>query len=194
MRLLATLTFATVVCGNAADQARFTAEGDLIRPANYREWVFLSSGLGMTYGPNAPAAGAPLRFDNVYVNPSSYRHFMKTGQWPDGTVLILEVRESESKGSINQHGHYQSGLVGLEANVKDARRFPGTGWAFFDISPRNGAQSDAVKPLAQGSRCTACHSANGAVDSTFVQFYPELAPVARKFGTFKITPAPSGGH
>ena len=67
----------------------------------------------MTYGPNAPAAGAPLRFDNVYVNPSSYREFLKTGRWVDGTVLILEVRESESKGSINQHGHFQTGIAAI---------------------------------------------------------------------------------
>ena len=94
------------------DRAEFTKDGELIRPANYREWIFLSSGLGMTYGPNAPTAGAPQRFDNVYVNPSSYREFLKTGRWVDGTVLILEVRESESKGSINQHGHFQTGVAG----------------------------------------------------------------------------------
>lgn len=185
MRLLAALAVATAVCAHADDTAKFTKTGELIRPANYREWVFLSSGLGMTYGPNAPAAGSSPRFDNVYVNPSSYRHFLTTGKWPNGTVLILEIRDSESKGSINQHGHYQGSLVAIEANVKDTERFPGNGWAFFDLSPGGGSQANAVKPIAQGNRCQACHSANGAVDGTFVQFYPELAAVARKFGTFK---------
>ncbi len=181
------------IAAAAADKAEFTREGDLIRPENYREWIFLSSGLGMTYGPNAPAAGSPLRFDNVYVNPSAYRTFVRSGKWPDGTTLILEIRESESKGSINQHGHYQTSLVAMEAHVKDSRRFSGDGWAFFDLTPKPGAAA-AVKAIAAGNRCQQCHSASGAVDGTFVQFYPELIGVAKKFGTFKSAGALSGGH
>jgi hypothetical protein len=193
MRCAAALIFATAICALGGDTAQFTEDGALVRPANYREWVFLSSGLGMTYGPNAPAAGSRLRFDNVYVNPSSYREFLRSGKWPDGTVLILEIRESESKGSINQHGHYQTSLVAIEANVKDSRRFPNGGWAFFDLASKGQLHASA-KPIPAGNRCEQCHSANGAVDNTFVQFYPELIPIAKKFGTFKSTPANSAGH
>ncbi len=190
MRLLAVLTMAVALNASDDGKARFTPEGDLVTPANYREWVFLSSGLGMTYGPNAPAAGSRPRFDNVFVNPSSYREFLKTGTWPDGTVLILEVRESESKGSINQHGHFQSKLVAVEANVRDSKRFPDRNWAFFDL-PVNGERTSA-KPLPAGNGCQQCHSTNGAVDGTFVQFYPGLIPVAEKFGTFRRTGAVAG--
>ena len=187
MKLAALLMFAAV-CATADDMARFTKTGELIKPSDYRQWVFLSSGLGMTYGPNAPAADAPRRFDNVFVNPSSYRAFLRSGTWPDGTVLILEVRESESKGSINQHGHFQTSLVAVEANVK----VPNRGWTFFDFGRMDG-QATSAKAIASGNRCEQCHSANGAVDSTFVQFYPELKPVALKFGTFSNRPAPSSG-
>lgn len=193
MRHFAALTLATALCAFADDKAQFTKDGELVRPTNYREWIFLSSGLGMTYGPNAPAAGSPLRFDNVYANPSSYREFLRTGKWPDGTVLILEVRESESKGSINQHGHYQTSVAGIEAHVKDSRRFSNDGWAFFDLSPRQG-QRDSVKAMAPGNRCEQCHIPQGAVDSTFVQFYPELIPIAKKFGAFKSTPQTASTH
>jgi hypothetical protein len=191
MRTLAAIAIGAALCVSAADNAEFTASGDLVRPANYREWVFLSSGLGMTYGPNAPAPDAPRRFDNVYVNPSAYRHFMRTGKWPDGTVLILEIRDSESKGSINKHGSYQTSLVAMEANVKDSRRFPDGGWAFFDLSPRAGELPVTAKRIAPGNRCEQCHSTNGAVDNTFVQFYPELIPVAKRFGTFKADTNPA---
>lgn len=195
MRLVVTLlVISALLCGQASDKAQFTTAGELIRPANYREWVFLSSGLGMTYGPNAPAAGSPLRFDNVYVNRSSYRQFMETGKWAEGTILLLEIRQSESKGSINQHGHYQSSLVALEANVKDTMRFPNGGWAFFDLSLPGSGQAGPVKPIPAGNRCEQCHSANGAVDGTFVQFYPELLPTAKKFGTFKSTASATRGH
>ncbi|HYO79808.1 MAG TPA: cytochrome P460 family protein [Bryobacteraceae bacterium] len=184
MTKLAALMAVAVVCLQGGDSAEFTSAGDLKYPANYREWVFLSSGLGMTYGPNAPAAGTRPRFDNVYVNPSAYRHFTRTGAWPDGTVMILEIRESESKGSINKHGHYQGQVAAIEAHVKDSKRFS-TGWAFFDLSPRPEGPVKSVKAIAAGNGCEKCHAPNGAVDSTFVQFYPDLIAIAKKFGTYK---------
>src|SRR5688572_268230 len=57
----------------------YTASGELIRPADFREWMFVTSGLGMTYNQPSGAARTP-NFTNVYVNPPSYRAFMKTGQ------------------------------------------------------------------------------------------------------------------
>jgi len=95
-----------------ADGPQYTKDGKLARPPNYREWVFLSSGLGMTYGPLA--AGDP-RFDNVFVNRSAYRVFLDTGRWPDQTVLVLEVRSSQSKGSINRGGHFS--VAGIAARL-----------------------------------------------------------------------------
>ena len=83
---------------------------ELIRPSDFREWMFVTSGLGMTYNQPTGAARTP-NFTNVYVNPSSYRAFMKTGQWPDKTMFILEIRASTSEGSINKGGHFQSNLV-----------------------------------------------------------------------------------
>lgn len=178
--ILAFLLLTSVCLCADRDKAAFTRSGELVVPANYREWIFLSSGLGMTYGPNAPTAGAPLRFDNVFVNPSSYREFMRSGTWPEGTVMILEIRNSETKGSINQHGSFQSGIAAVEAHVKDSRRFK-SGWAFYDLD----AKKPSVKPIAPGNRCEQCHEAHGAVDTTFVQFYPSLIPVAEKYGRMK---------
>ena len=189
MRILPALFCAAAVLA-AADKPQFTKDGELVRPTNYREWIFLSSGLGMTYGPNAPAPGAPLRFDNVFVNPPAYRQFLKTGTWPDGTIMLLEIRASESKGSINQHGQFQTGPVALEAHVKDSRRFPNNnGWAFAGFNEKDGQFAASGKIIPPGNRCEECHSKNGAVDSTFVQFYPDLIPVAKQRGTWKSTPA-----
>ncbi len=55
--------------------------------------MFVTSGLGMTYNQPTGAPRTPS-FTNVYVNPPAYRAFMKTGQWPDKTMFILEVRAS----------------------------------------------------------------------------------------------------
>ena len=160
------------------DEPRFTRDGQLMRPDNYREWIYLSSGLGMTYG-SAPNA---VRFDNVFVRPQAYKTFLATGAWPDKTMLVLEVRSSASKGSINKGGHYQEEIVGFEVHLKDEGRFP-TKWAFFEF----GTSARMAQPLPSKSNCQTCHSANGAVDQTFVQFYPTLIPVAKAKGTFQLS-------
>ena len=47
--------------GQVVDGPEYTKDGKLSRPLNYREWIFLSSGLGMTYGPLASPGDATLR-------------------------------------------------------------------------------------------------------------------------------------
>ncbi len=119
---LIALAFGGSANAQSADGPSYAPTGELIRPENFREWMFVTSGLGMTY--NQPAQGAPARtpnFTNVYVNPSAYRSYVKTGEWPNGTMFILEIRASTSEGSINKGGHFQTDLVIIEASVKDAR-------------------------------------------------------------------------
>jgi hypothetical protein len=149
---------------------------NLIRPENYREWVFLSSGLGMNY--NA-AAGGPEMFTNVFVPQWSYREFMATGKWPDKSMFVVEDRGSDNKGSINKSGHFQADLHGLGVEVKDASRFPEK-WAYFNFGPET--KSAAANPKAA---CWQCHEDHAAVEHTFVQFYPTLKPVAQKLGTYR---------
>src|SRR5437867_12341197 len=96
----------------------FLADNQLVRPANYREWIWVSSGLGMTYGPREQSANpAEPRFDNVFVTPEAYRAFMKPGKWPNKTMLVLELGSSQYPGSTNQDGHLKAALVTIEAVV-----------------------------------------------------------------------------
>ena len=148
----------------------YDAGGKLEFPKDYRTWIYLSSGLGMSYNPTP--MGEAL-FDNVFVDPASYKAFLETGTWPDGTEFVLETREAEQKGSINKAGHYQGAAVHREVHVKDSARFKG-GWAFFPFPTDAPAQ---MIPVTQD--CYSCHQAHGAVDTTFVQFYPTLLPIAR---------------
>jgi Cytochrome P460 len=166
------------VAAASTDAPRYAANGDLLPLTNYREWIYLTSGIDMSYSPKAEMEGHSM-FDNVFVNRDAYKSFLATGTWPDKTILVLEVREARSKGSINQRGHFQgTGLMGFEVHVKDEARFPGQ-WAFFEFdSPeKNGTL------LPQGATCYSCHTAHGAVDTTFVQFYPTLLPLAEAKGT-----------
>jgi cytochrome P460 len=182
------LLLASLACLNLAgqqarpDEPQYTSDGQLKLPDNYREWIYLSSGLGMTYGFVESAGNTVMgdRFDNVFVTPQAYRAFLATGTWPDKTMFIMEVRASSSKGSINKGGHFQEGLIGLEAHIKDESKFPSK-WEFFAFSPT----ARTGKPIGAKSSCQTCHSTNGAVDNTFVQFYPTLLPVAKAKGTLK---------
>ena len=157
----------------------FTPDGQLKRPTNYREWIYLSSGLGMTYGPAAASNPNPM-FDNVFVAPAAYRAFLATGKWPDKTMFVLEIRRTRSEGSINKGGDFQGDVAATEVAVKDVARFR-DGWGYFDF-PRSAATASALPPFAS---CYSCHSQNGAVESTFVQFYPTLLEVARQKGTLR---------
>jgi hypothetical protein len=154
----------------------YTSDGQMKFPEHYREWVYLSSGFDMSYSPNAMEMGHHM-FDNVFVNPEAYKVFVATGVWPDKTVFMLEARKAEGKGSINQSGNYQgSEVMGREAHVKDSR-FPG-GWAFFGFG-----DSKTAKMTPTTASCYSCHQDHGAVDTTFVQFYPTLLPIAKSKGT-----------
>lgn len=154
----------------------YTQDGNLKFPANYREWVYLTSGVDMSYGP-AMNMGHSM-FDNVFVNPEAYKGFLQTGTWPDKTMLVLEERKAGSKGSINKNGHFQTGeVMGREVHVKDEARFPGK-WAFFSSD-----EGVTGKLLPTDMDCYSCHAQHGAVDTTFVQFYPTLLEIAKKKNT-----------
>jgi hypothetical protein len=156
---------------------KYTSDGQMFLPEDYREWVYLSSGFDMSYNPGLQMQGHHM-FDNVFVNPSAYKAFVRTGTWPEKTMLVLEARGAEGKGSINQKGSYQgTERMGLEIHVKDTARFPG-GWAFFGFDDKTRA---AMVPL--DASCYKCHSDHAAVDTTFVQFYPTLLPIAKSKGT-----------
>jgi hypothetical protein len=162
---------------SSANAPVYTSDGNLKFPTQYREWVYLTSGVDMSYSPNNMGMDHSM-FDNVFVNPEAYKAFLQTGTWPDKTMLVLEARMAGSKGSINKNGHFQTGnIMGREVHVRDEARFPGK-WAFF--SAEDGVTG---KLLPREMDCYSCHEQHGAVDTTFVQFYPTLLEIAKKKNT-----------
>jgi hypothetical protein len=185
MKTIAACLALVLCCGVAAAAGpQFNDKGELARPPDYREWVFLTSGLGMTYGPNRPQPGQAPPFDNVFVNPEAYRSFMKSGRWPDGTMFMLEIRSGDENVSINSGGKTQGALRAMEAAVKDTKRFPDGGWAYFSFDSPQGLK-ETTAPLARTASCYACHSKNAAVEWTFTQFYPTAFEVAQRLGTVR---------
>ena len=154
--------------------AKFSADGRLQRPVDYRNWRFVSAGLGMSYGPAAQAAALTghVMFDNVFVQPEAYDAFLRDRVWPEGTMFVLELRGSETQRPPNNRGYLQTDLHGIEVSVKDSARFQNR-WAYFDF----GMDGASATPMPE-SACFACHKAHAAVDMTFVQFYPTLQKAA----------------
>ncbi len=151
---------------------RYTDNGSLLVPHDYREWIFLSSGIDMSYT-EKPAMQGESMFDNVFVDPKSWAAYRQTGHWPDHTVFVMENRGAATKGSINKAGHFQTTeFMGLEFHVRDEARFKG-GWGFF---ASEGLQPATLMPTTEN--CYACHAAHGAVDTTFTQFYPTAKEIA----------------
>jgi hypothetical protein len=159
------------------DSSKPQYAGDtLVRPDGYREWIYLSSGLGMSYNPSA--MGSEL-FTNVFVAPWAYREFVATGKWPEKTIFVVEDRTAETRGSINKTGHFQTDLDGIGVEVKDSSRFPDK-WAYFVF-----ALGDKTAASTPKTACWQCHEDNAAVEHSFAQFYPTLKPIAKKFGTYR---------
>ncbi|HEY2108807.1 MAG TPA: cytochrome P460 family protein [Candidatus Acidoferrales bacterium] len=154
------------------DRPELNGNKELIRPENYRAWVFLSAGYGMTY-----STGGNPQFTNVFVPQWAYREFMGSGRWPEQTMFVVEERSAQSKGSINKDGHFQTDLTGIAVEIKDAR-LPDT-WGYFVFD-----ESSKTAQMNSKGGCFSCHDAHAAVERTFVQFYPTLKPVAKKFGTY----------
>jgi hypothetical protein len=179
MRVRAAIAFLFV--SFAPVQAQDTITGDKMAvPGDYRQWVFLTSSLDLNY--NTAAAPGHHMLDNVFVDPASYKAFLKTGTWPDKAILIKENRMAESAGTLSKAGQFQTGVMNLEIHIKDEARFPGK-WAFFVSS--DGRQPGTLMP--QSANCYSCHQDHGAVDTTFVQFYPTLFGIAKDKATLSAS-------
>lgn len=168
--VLAVLSLAAV----AFAQIRYTTGGEFVLPRDYRNWPFLSSGLGMTYSNNSIQNP---RFSNVFVNTKALKAFLHEGKWPDKTVLITEERASGTHPS-NRDGRFQTDIAFWEAHVKDSSR---GGWSYYVILK----SAAGAKPQPVSAGCLACHAKNAATDTTFVQFYPTLIEAAKRASNYK---------
>ena len=160
---------------------QYDAKGNLVRPADYRDWEFLSTGYGMSY---SPAPRSREMFTNVFVQRWAYADFLKSGKWPEQSMFVIDVRDAESEGSINKTGHYQTDSMALEVEIKDSTQNPAN-WAYYSFQPN----ARTAEAMPRGNDCWSCHEQHAAVEHTFVQFYPTLKPVAKKFGAYNETRA-----
>ena len=161
--------------------ATFNDDGSVQQPVNWRKWIFV----GAPLTPNALNGGnAPFpEYHNVYVEPSAFAAYEKTGEWPEGTQIAKELTliyqnnndEVGASSEVSGRGFQQGEFSGLELTVKDTKRFddmPG-GWAYFSF----GHQPEPYETTAMAfpaASCNACHAKSAQDYFVFTQFYPVL--------------------
>lgn len=165
--LLGQIQYSRPQAGTAA--AVFVGKNTLVRPAGYREWVFVGSSLGLGY---SQSQGSDM-YHNVYIDPAAYRAYASSGKFPEGTVMILEMVSAETKKEPGLQGSYEKDFMGLEVSVKDSARFQ-DGWGYFNFTQGMGTLKSEAEPLPQNAGCVSCHREKAATDFVFTQFYPVL--------------------
>ena len=165
-------------------EPQYDAMGHLKRPTDFQTWVFVGANIGLQYRKDLPETtqreqgrhqGAKIGdFHNIYVRPESYASYLKTGKFPEMTVLVMDVYESKEKDKENVvvNGLFPGDQRRIEVAVKNSKRPDGakTNWAYYEFDP-------PTQPTAKAfpdSACYDCHRKHASVDNVWVQFYPIL--------------------
>jgi hypothetical protein len=170
----------SVLAQSQNSSAVFLPDGKLKLPTGFRNWVFVGGPLTPN-GLNGGKANFP-EFHNVYVEARNLDAYKKTGNFPEGTLIVKELTlvleptfPDGSRTEPSGRGFFNGAFNGIDATVKNSKRFAKTnGWGFFTFGHHAlpYAASAAEAPV---SECAGCHTANVAkTDMTWVQFYPLL--------------------
>lgn len=132
--------------------------------------------LGSWFVPEGDAAG----FHHVYTQPEALAAYRETGAFPDGTVLVKELRShrradyTTGTNVASATGPTQWFLMVKDAGGRAAQGplwKEGWGWALFK------ADRPAVNVAESFERdCQGCHLPARATDWVYVDGYPRLAP------------------
>ena len=149
--------------------------GELERPKEYRNWVYVGTPLTPNDMNNGKAAFQ--EFHNVYIDPVSYEYYKTHGTWREDTILVKELVSVGSKAAVSGSGYFMGDFIGLEATIKSKKHFPNEpgNWAYFSFTNHEtGILADTNKPFASES-CNSCHAGAAKDDFVFTQYYPVLA-------------------
>ncbi len=170
----------TQTSAQAAGGPVYTADGQLKPPTGYRKWVFIGAPLTPN-GLNGGKAGFP-EFHNVYVEDKNLTAYQKTGEFPEGTVIVKELlllrkgnHPDGSADTASGRGFGEGEFNGMDVTVKESQRYANTNkWGFYNFG-HHALPYEATAKLASKQECAACHIAGAAkTDMTWVDFYPVL--------------------
>lgn len=149
-------------------------DGKLARPTGYREWIYV--GTPVTPNDLNDGKAAFPEHHNVYIDPASWNHWKKTGDFREGTILVKELVSVGSKAAVSGNGYFQGEFIGLEAAIKSSKHFPDEpgNWAYYSFTSKDfKTLMRTAEPFPTAS-CNACHQVSAADDFVFTQYYPVL--------------------
>jgi hypothetical protein len=172
--LLVGLIAALISNGVYAEEYFNIKNGELERPTGFREWIYVGTPVTPNELNNGKAAFP--EHHNVYIDPKSWAHWKKTGEFRDGTILMKELVSVGSKAAVSGSGYFQGDFIGLEATIKSKKHFPNEpgNWAYYSFSnPDLKTLNETAKAFPAAS-CNGCHAGAAADDFVFTQYYPVL--------------------
>ena len=171
---LAFTLFAQTATNNESHQMPvYDRDGALQLPPDYLRWTLVGTSLGLSYNEETPRRES---FNHTLMEPTSYDHFVRTGEFREGTMLALLVRGTENDAMPARHGRFAADVFAVELAVKDSSRVD-EGWAYYDFGGGDRARTSA-QPFPTNQGCYTCHVDHAARDNVFLQFYPLLADAA----------------
>ena len=147
-------------------------------PTVFRKWVFLGAPTTPN-GLNNGKANFP-EFHHVYVEQKNLDAYLKTGTFPEGTMLVKELTRvlnpafpDGSRKEPSGRGYFNGEFNGIDLSIKDSKRFSKTnGWGYFTFGHHPLPYAEMAEE-ASPSECAGCHITYVAkTDMTWVQFYP----------------------
>jgi hypothetical protein len=152
----------------AVRQPEYDAEGQLIRPKDAEDWVFMGSGVNLNYIALPPGLVIDV-LTVTLMEPTAHRHFQQTGTFAEGTMTALMVYALASGAPPSEHGQYPGDPLAFEMSVKDSAVHGADAWGYYGFALDG--QRAAVQPATE---CNACHRDSAATDFVFTQFYPRM--------------------
>ena len=146
--------------------------GEISRPENYRgSWAHLGS--WVVPAEDAPGGG----FHDVYTQPETVKAYRDAGTFPDGAVLVKEIRKVRSADMTTGKAMWAGEPDVWFVMVKDSEgRFPdnpnwgdGWGWALYKAdNPDKNVSKDYRED------CISCHVPAKETDWVYVKGYPTI--------------------
>ena len=186
MTALASMILPTAGRSQSATAPQYTYSGELVTPSGFETWVFVGTNLGLAYKQELKLTTARETaqadkqvFHNIYINPEAYAYFKEKHEFPELTMLVMEIFTAADKEPKNvlTAGVYNDKRIGLQVAVKDSRHpsSPGRPWAYY--IPQDFMKSEPVAPSSAAfpdNSCESCHHEHASLDNVWVQFYPTL--------------------
>jgi hypothetical protein len=155
---------------------RYDTDRNLVLP-DHRHWVLVGSSLGLSYSEGGQ--DGHQMFNTTLMEPSAYRHFVETGTFREGTMLVLIGQGIGTNATPARQGQFATDVHMIEIAVKDSKRLPES-WAYYAFGgPMMGGYRSTAAPQPKAS-CLNCHAEHAARDNIFLQFYGLLNEAAPK--------------